>query len=66
MGRIQEQGGSWDPLVVRTEARRPDGAVCVEADFKVVPLATEKLAEIAGSDGIPENWRIFLSQASRP
>jgi acyl-coenzyme A thioesterase PaaI-like protein len=66
VGRIQEQGGSWDPLTVRTEARRPDGALCVEADFKVVPLGPEKLAEIAGTDGIPENWRIFLSQPAQP
>ena len=61
VGRIVEKGGSWDPLTVRTEARRPDGALCVEADFKVVPLSQEKLAEVAGTDGIPDNWRMFLS-----
>jgi Uncharacterized protein, possibly involved in aromatic compounds catabolism len=60
-GRIVEQGGSWEPLTVRTEARRADGALCVEADFKVVPLSHEKLAEVAGIDGIPDNWRVFLS-----
>jgi len=60
-GRISEQGGSWDPLLVRTEARRPDGALCVEAEFKVVPLSPEKLAEVAGLDGIPDNWRVFLT-----
>jgi acyl-CoA thioesterase FadM len=61
-GRIVGQGGSWDPLTVRTEARRPDGALCVEAEFKVVPLSAEKLAEVAGIEGIPENWRAFLSE----
>jgi acyl-coenzyme A thioesterase PaaI-like protein len=65
-GRIQEQGGMWDPLTVRTEARRPDGAVCVEADFKVVPLSQDRLAELAGSEGIPENWRVFLSESVQP
>lgn len=61
VGRIQEQGGRWDPLTVRTEARRADGALCVEAEFKVVPLSHERLIEVAGIDRLPENWQAFLS-----
>ena len=60
-GRIHEQGGPWDPLVVKTEARRPDGTLCVECSFKVVPLSTEKFLAITGLEEIPANWRTFLS-----
>jgi acyl-CoA thioesterase FadM len=60
-GWIQERGGRWDPLTVRAEARRGDGALCVEGEFKVVPLPPEKLAAIAGIERLPENWRAFLS-----
>lgn len=61
VGRIQEQGGAWDPMIVRTEAFRGDGALCVEVDFKVVPLSHDKLVAVAGVERIPDNWRIFLS-----
>ena len=61
VGYIEKQGGAWDPLTVRAEARRGDGALCVEAEFKVVPLSHERLAEVAGVERLPENWRAFLS-----
>jgi acyl-coenzyme A thioesterase PaaI-like protein len=61
-GRIKEQGGSWEPLTVHAEARRADGALCVEGEFKVVPLSEEKLVGIAGIERLPENWRNFLSR----
>lgn len=60
-GSIKSQGGAWDPLVVATEARRADGELCVEAEFKVVPLSTEKLVAVAGLGELPANWRFFLS-----
>ncbi len=59
-GSVKEQAGAWDPVVVRTEARRQDGNVCVEAEFKVIPLPREKLAAIAGLPELPENWKTFL------
>jgi acyl-CoA thioesterase FadM len=59
-GKIKEQGGAWDPMTVHVEARRPDGALCVEGDFKVVPLTAEKFTSIAGIEKLPENWRRFL------
>jgi acyl-coenzyme A thioesterase PaaI-like protein len=62
-GWITERGGAWDPLNVRTEARRPDGVRCVETDFKVVPLPQEKLVQIAGLEELPANWKVFLSSA---
>jgi len=60
-GSIKHQAGAWEPVVVRTEARRQDGEVCVEAEFKVVPLSPEKLSGIAGLRELPANWRAFLS-----
>lgn len=59
-GWVDEQGGRWDPLIVRAEARRGDGALCVEGEFKVVPLTPDRLIEIAGMDELPVNWRTFL------
>ena len=61
VGWIENQAGSWDPLTVRAEARRADGALCVEGVFKVVPLSEDRLMEIAGIDHLPDNWRAFLS-----
>jgi acyl-CoA thioesterase FadM len=63
-GRIREQGGPWDALIVHTEARRADGALCVEGDFKVIPVSPEKLAQLTGVREIPENWKYFLSDAA--
>lgn len=59
-GSIKHQAGAWDPVVVRTEARRQDGVICVEAEFKVVPLTPEKLTALAGLPELPANWRAFL------
>jgi acyl-coenzyme A thioesterase PaaI-like protein len=59
-GWVTMQTGRWDPLFVQTEARRPDDALCVEAEFKVVPLRTDKLLAIVGIDDLPDNWRQFL------
>ena len=64
IGRIKKQGGEWEPVLVQTEARRADGVVCVETEFKVVPLTPAKFAELAGIDQLPANWRAFLSGAS--
>jgi acyl-coenzyme A thioesterase PaaI-like protein len=63
-GAIKHQAGAWDPIVVRAEARRADGALCVEAEFKEVPLSVEKFTTIAGIAELPANWRQFLSGAA--
>lgn len=59
-GWIKHQTGAWDPMVVQTEARRADGALCVEAEFKVVPLSPERLVQVAELEELPANWRAFL------
>ena len=58
---VKKKGGAWDPLTVHVEARRQDELLCAEADFKVVPVAPDKLCEIAGITQLPENWAAFLS-----
>jgi len=63
IGRIKDRGGPWDPVVVVTEARRSDGAVCVETEFKVVPLSHARFAEVAGISQLPDNWQAFLTGA---
>lgn len=63
-GTIRQQAGAWDPVVVHTEARRADGELCVEAEFKVVPLSREKLTAVAGIPELPANWQTFLSGAA--
>lgn len=60
IGRIKEQGGPWEPVVVQTEARQGDGAVCVETEFKVVPLSHARFQEVAGIPEMPANWKAFL------
>jgi acyl-coenzyme A thioesterase PaaI-like protein len=66
LGRVREQGELWEPVVVATEARRTDGELCVQGEFKVVPLTHERLVEIAGLDQLPENWRRFLHAPEIP
>ena len=61
LGRVIEKGGAWDPLVVRVEAVRKDGALCVEGEFKVVPLSPDRFREVAGLESVPANWAAFLS-----
>jgi acyl-CoA thioesterase FadM len=63
VGWIKAQAGGWTPLTVGAEARRADGTLCVAAEFKVVPLSPGRLAEIAGIERLPENWRAFLAEA---
>jgi len=60
-GWIVQQAGSWDPIVVKTEARRSDGELCVEAEFKVVPLSQERFVQVAELEELPANWSAFLS-----
>jgi acyl-coenzyme A thioesterase PaaI-like protein len=61
-GWIEEKAGEWDPMVVRTAARRLDGAVCTEARFKAVPVSVDRLLEMIGASELPENWAAFLAR----
>ncbi|HXI20847.1 MAG TPA: hotdog fold domain-containing protein [Gemmatimonadales bacterium] len=60
-GSIKESAGPWDAILVQTEARRADGSICVEAQFKVLPLPPARLAGLAGLAELPDNWRDFLA-----
>ena len=46
--------------MIQTVARRADGAVCVETEFKVVPLSPARFVEVAGIQELPKNWHDFL------
>ena len=61
-GKVKEHFGPWDPMTVHTEARDAASDLCVECDFKVVPLTPEKLTRIAGLADMPDNWRFFLTK----
>jgi hypothetical protein len=50
--------------VVHTEAVRADGSLCVDGEFKVVPVARDRLAALAGIETLPENWIALLSDGS--
>lgn len=63
-GSLRHQAGARDSVVVHTEARRADGELCVEAEFKVVPLSRAKLRAVAGIPELPANWQTFLSGAA--
>jgi acyl-CoA thioesterase FadM len=63
-GTIVQRGGLWDPVVVHTEAVRADGSLCVDGEFKVVPVARDRLAALAGIETLPENWIALLSDGS--
>lgn len=65
-GWILDQGGPWEPLRVHTEARRADGELCTEAEFKVVPLKPQKLLQITGIETLPDNWARFLQAEPGP
>jgi len=63
-GRIVEEDGEWEPVVVHTEARDHAGDLVVECDFKEVPLPVEKFKRLTGLDALPANWATFLSNLS--
>jgi acyl-coenzyme A thioesterase PaaI-like protein len=63
-GWIEKEAGPWDPIVVRTEARDPEGNLLADGTFKVVPLDADRFREVSGVEEIPANWLSYLN-ASR-
>ena len=59
-GWIETEDGEWDPIVVRTEARDPEGSLLTDGTFKVVPLTAERFKKVSGVDEIPANWAAFV------
>jgi acyl-coenzyme A thioesterase PaaI-like protein len=59
-GWIVEEADAWDPVVVRTEARDPEGNLLADGTFKVIPLGADRFRKVAGVEEIPANWASFL------
>ncbi|UCF78605.1 MAG: PaaI family thioesterase [Candidatus Eiseniibacteriota bacterium] len=57
---IEAEGGQWEPLLVRTEARDREGNLLATGTFKVVPLSADKFKKVAGLSSLPANWSEFL------
>lgn len=61
---IEEEGGEWDAIKVRVEARNSEDQLLVEGTFKVIPLPPERFKAIVGIDELPDGWADWLA-ASR-
>jgi len=62
VGFIEQEGKEWEPMVVHTEARNPQGELLAEGKFKVIPLPAEKFKKVAGIDRLPDNWDQLLNE----
>ena len=60
--RIEEEGKTWDPMVVHALAENQSGKKLSEGRFKVIPLPPEKFLKVAGIDELPENYLELLNQ----
>ncbi len=47
---IEDEGGDWDAIHVRVEARNPKDDLLVEGLFKVIPLSPERFKTLVGMD----------------
>ncbi|MDH3638545.1 MAG: hotdog fold thioesterase [Gammaproteobacteria bacterium] len=59
-GRIQQEGGDWEPVTVEVQALNADGGLLVSGEFKVTPLPADKFKKVAGISELPPNWKEFL------
>lgn len=57
---IEEEGGDWDAMQVRVEARNSGDELLVEGRFKVIPLAPDRFKELLGLDELPAGWTDWL------
>jgi acyl-CoA thioesterase FadM len=57
---IEQEGGGWEPVTVRTEAKSPGGNLLVEGSFKVIPLPADKFKRVSKVEALPENWAALL------
>jgi acyl-CoA thioesterase FadM len=57
---IEEEGGAWDAMQVRVEARNSSDELLVEGLFKVIPLAPDRFKALLGLDELPAGWTAWL------
>ena len=62
---IEEEGGEWDAIDVRIDARNSEDALLVEGRFKVIPLPPEKFKELTGIDDLPRGWTEWLTDGAK-
>jgi acyl-coenzyme A thioesterase PaaI-like protein len=58
---IVEEGGPWEAMKVRAEARDAEGDVVVEGVFKVIPLPPDRFLRVAGIERFPPGWEAFFA-----
>jgi hypothetical protein len=61
---IDKEGGEWDAIEVRVEARNPEGQLLVEGSFKAIPVPPEKFKALVRTDELPEGWTHWLGDHS--
>lgn len=57
---IAKQGGEWQAIEVRAEARDPERNVLAEGTFKVIPVSPQQFESMTGIDELPEGWTNWL------
>lgn len=57
---LEEEGGEWDAIRVRVEARDSEDRLLVEGSFKVIPLAPARFKTLVGQDKLPQGWTEWL------
>ena len=58
---IEEEGGEWDAIEVRIEARNSEDDLLVEGRFKVIPLPPDKFKALTGIHDLPRGWTEWLT-----
>ena len=61
---IEKEGGPWDAIEVRTEARDAQENLLAEGTFKVIPLPPDKFKAMLGIDKLPEGWARWLDEGA--
>lgn len=63
--RIEKEGGDWDAIEVRIEARNSEDDMLVEGRFKVIPLPPERFKTLVRKDELPAGWTAWLGDEPR-
>ena len=53
---LEREGGDWEAIEVRVEARNAEGQLLAEGLFKVIPLPPDKFKALARMDEFPAGW----------
>ncbi len=59
---IANDGGPWDAIDVRGEARDSDGNLLAEGSFKAIPVPPETFRERTGTKTFPPGWAEWLGE----